>query len=182
MLADLDLAASGANDRQIEAGYEAAFGGGLLVAGKHRWVTGPAGSMKALDASEFYLRLQPSAPPAEGQACGGFAGLACPDGQVCDVDIEGACGGADLSGTCKNLPELCTEQYDPVCGCDGATYGNDCLRLMAGAQLDHAGECAPADGIACGTNTCAAGEYCCNASCGMCAPMGVMCIQIACAE
>ncbi|HEX7669676.1 MAG TPA: hypothetical protein VF395_08845 [Polyangiaceae bacterium] len=35
-------------------------------------------------------------------------------------------------------------------------------------------------GIACGKNTCAKGEYCCNASCGMCAPMGAACIQIAC--
>ncbi|HVU05388.1 MAG TPA: hypothetical protein VHE30_26760 [Polyangiaceae bacterium] len=35
-------------------------------------------------------------------------------------------------------------------------------------------------GIACGKNTCGAGQYCCNASCGMCAPMGAACIQIAC--
>jgi len=35
-------------------------------------------------------------------------------------------------------------------------------------------------GIACGQNTCKQGEYCCNASCGMCAPMGAACIDIAC--
>jgi hypothetical protein len=32
----------------------------------------------------------------------------------------------------------------------------------------------------CGDNTCGAGEYCCNASCGICAPEGGACIQIAC--
>lgn len=36
------------------------------------------------------------------------------------------------------------------------------------------------NGITCGTKVCGAGQYCCNASCSMCAPMGAACIQIAC--
>lgn len=40
--------------------------------------------------------------------------------------------------------------------------------------------CVPQSGVQCGTVTCANGQYCCNASCGMCAPPGVACIQIAC--
>jgi len=35
-------------------------------------------------------------------------------------------------------------------------------------------------GITCGTVICATGQYCCNASCSMCAAPGVACIQIAC--
>jgi hypothetical protein len=34
--------------------------------------------------------------------------------------------------------------------------------------------------LECGTRTCGAGEYCCSASCGLCVPMGAMCIAIAC--
>jgi len=32
--------------------------------------------------------------------------------------------------------------YQPVCGCNGKTYGNDCERKRDKAQLDHPGECA----------------------------------------
>ena len=35
-------------------------------------------------------------------------------------------------------------------------------------------------GALCGTKHCGAGQYCCNSSCGICAPVGSACIQIAC--
>jgi hypothetical protein len=35
-------------------------------------------------------------------------------------------------------------------------------------------------GTPCGSNHCGAGDYCCNESCGICAPFGSACIQIAC--
>ena len=73
--------------------------------------------------------------------CGGIAGVPCPDGEVCDLPA-GQCNSADLQGVCVDRPELCPEIYDPVCGCDGKTYSNDCHRLMAGVQKNHDGECA----------------------------------------
>jgi hypothetical protein len=40
--------------------------------------------------------------------------------------------------------------------------------------------CVPEKGPKCGKKSCGANEYCCNASCGLCAPLGSACIQIAC--
>ena len=82
--------------------------------------------------------------PAEaaklGEACDGIAAIACDDGLWCEHPA-GQCAVADAAGTCAKAPEICTQDYKPVCGCNGKTYGNDCMRKLEKVQLDHIGEC-----------------------------------------
>ncbi|MCA9562937.1 MAG: hypothetical protein KC561_05580 [Myxococcales bacterium] len=78
----------------------------------------------------------------EGDECGGIAGWLCDEGLTCDYSAHNMCF-ADQMGVCvRPQTGACTRDYRPVCGCDGRTYSNDCVRRHAGVALDYTGACA----------------------------------------
>jgi hypothetical protein len=74
-------------------------------------------------------------------ARGGLAGVACAIDLFCDYAPGTNCGFGDQSGVCKKGPDMCTQIFDPVCGCDGNTYGNACSARQHGVSVLYKGKC-----------------------------------------
>lgn len=104
--------------------------------------------------------------PASGAFCGGIAGIACRDPrEYCDE----SCTIPDAGGVCTVRPEFCTDELDPVCGCDGMDYGNPCMAAAAGVSVRSRGRCGSTPD--CRTDGCPLiGQECCTAgrSAGRC--------------
>ena len=107
---------------------------------------------------------KPPSPP-DDVVCGGLLGKLCSEGQYCNYPEGANCGSADMTGICQPKPDNCTEQYDPVCGCDGKTYGNACMAAAAGVSVESQGECGGK-------------QQNCGGIAGIMCPKGMMCYDI----
>ena len=101
-----------------------------------------------------------------GDGTGGTGGEI---GALCDPECGAAdyCAGdmCDTPGECEARPEMCLDVFDPVCGCDGETYGNACEAAAAGIRVDFEGRCP------CFTNDdCESTEFCVPDDVSVCGP------------
>ena len=67
----------------------------------------------------------------------------CRSNQNCDFGLycEKPVGKCKAEGSCAIRPEVCTDDYQPVCGCDGQTYSNACNAARAGVSVAKKGKC-----------------------------------------
>ncbi len=124
-------------------------------------------------------------PRTGGADCGG---ICRGGGRGCDYSRKNRDFISTSPAECAAITFLCADGFTPFfseCGCGCERLPEACgIRCASGFRLDeHRCACVPDHGgTPCGTNTCGRGQYCCNASCGICAPDGGVCIQLACFE
>ena len=80
-----------------------------------------------------------SLPPGH-EGCAGIGSVTCSAGEFCEF-LPGACTIQGLTGVCTPMNQTCPTLAQPVCGCNGVTYLNDCQRRRAGVSAAHSGPC-----------------------------------------
>ena len=81
-----------------------------------------------------------------------------------------------LTSSSQCVPSSCTCRQSGIWVCTTDCRTNMPICTDAGASKSDATTLGPA----CGSVFCDPRNYCCNANCGMCAPLGASCVQVAC--
>jgi hypothetical protein len=68
---------------------------------------------------------------------------ACNDNNDCTSALycEKAVGDCNGVGECVAIPTTCIDLYDPVCGCNGTSYGNSCEAAATLVNVASQGQC-----------------------------------------
>lgn len=87
------------------------------------------------------LNLSPDQPPEDF----------CEENNPCGWDefcYREPCDCDNPIGRCVSRPEICIQVWDPVCGCNGQTYVNECYAAGDGVNIAHYGVCGGGGGCA----------------------------------
>jgi len=101
----------------------------------------------------------------------------CADG-TCHVELDPVVVMPDVDGG----GECTTTEDCPVIQCFAAPCDQFTCDADVGKCVKVTPDADSGTGVSCGSNVCTVGEYCCNASCGICAEQGMMCIQQYCGD
>jgi hypothetical protein len=145
---------------QTSAGKGGAAGAaGKLAAGSGGQSAGTSGSGTSDE----------DAGVVDGKLCGTRGAGQCEAGEFCNHEPDKDCGATDRGGSCEAKPDVCTDDFTPVCGCDDKTYSNACNAHAAGVSVKQTGECGAAGGATCGgiaSLECAGADEFCNYEAG----------------
>jgi hypothetical protein len=137
-------------------------------------------------AAPLYGACSNSSSGAAGAPCGTSSD--CGDKLFCNT--PGRCGNA---GTCQAIPSACPASYDPVCGCNGESYSNECLAQWGDmspiSSVAYGGNCRASAIVSCNTGSQCSSEQVCaldprspcdgGTGCkGFCVTAGTSAIQI----
>jgi hypothetical protein len=127
-------------------------------------------SMKISPAMRWGLVL--GLAVALGAGCGSSRNLHSDGGTDASPAAGGTSGGAGATGSGGTSGTGGAAGHSGSGGTAGGTGGVSGSGGSGGAPVD-AGADAP--GVRCGTNFCTGLSYCCNPTCGVCAPRGALC-------